>query len=123
MCIPKFKMYNYEMNSFAKELCSDIRYVRSSNILGNLDTYVLITSKDGYRGYKLIEKGKNIKEVYLSEGIYIIPDSKDKRIWFRNDGSPNPSGITIKVYNEKTTKEITIVPVSGRVLFKEGQYE
>ena len=38
-------------------------------------------------------------------------------------GSPNPKGQTIKVYNDKIKKEITIVPVSGRALLKEGEYE
>lgn len=116
-------MYNYEMNSFAKELCNDIRYTRSDNMLGDLNTYILMINKDNCDGYKLVESGKSVKEVYLRDGIKISHNSKDKKIRFRNDGSPNPVGSTIKIYNDKTTKEITIVPISGRVLFKEGQYE
>ncbi|MGL5329224.1 MAG: hypothetical protein ACRDD7_08150 [Peptostreptococcaceae bacterium] len=118
-----FKMDDYKMNSFAKELCSDIRYVKSNNILGSLDTYVLITSKDGCFGYRLIENGKNVKETYLDKGIEITNSTGKNRIRFYNNGAPNPSGSTIEIFNNKVTKEITIVPVSGRVLFKEGRYE
>ena len=119
MCIPKFNSNYYEINAFAKELCSDIRYTRSNNILGNLNTYVRLVQENNKQGYILIDKGKNIKEKYLPNDTKIHNNITSKRIYFRNDGSPNPSGSTIQIQNNIYKKEITIVPVSGRVLLKE----
>ncbi|MDU4935921.1 MAG: hypothetical protein E6X43_11470 [Peptostreptococcaceae bacterium] len=121
MCIPKFNSYNYEVNSFAKQLCSDIRYVKSNNMLGNLNSFVLMTKENGRKGYILVDKGIQVKDVYLPNNVDIT--YPNKKIYFRNDGTPNPTGSTIKIFNDKISKEITIVPVSGRVLFKEDQYE
>ena len=44
-------------------------------------------------------------------------------IKFKEDGTPYPSGTTIRIIYKDTKKEITIVPISGRVLIKEGKYE
>lgn len=123
MCIPKFNNNYYEINAFAKELCSDIRYIRSNNTLGNLNTYITLVQDSNKQGYVLIDKGKNIKEKYLSSDTSIHNNITSKKIYFRNDGSPNPSGSTIQIKNSIYKKEITIVPVSGRVLFKEEEYE
>lgn len=119
-------MYNYEINSFAKQLCSDIRYVRSNNMLGNMDTYVRMNESNGCEGYILIENGKSVKSIYMTQNIEVIDTVKDKkneRIYFKNDGSPSANGGTITIYNDKVSKEITVVPISGRVLFKDVQYE
>lgn len=121
MCIPKFNLYNYEVDSFAKQMCSDIRYVKSNNMLGNLNSFVLITKENGRKGYILVDKGVKVKDVYLPNNLDIT--YQNKKIYFMNDGTPNPTGSTIKIFNKKIVKEITIVPVSGRVLFKEDQYE
>ena len=123
MCIPKFNNNYYEINAFAKELCSDIRYIRSNNTLGNLNTYITLVQDSNKQGYVLIDKGKNIKEKYLPSDTSIHNNTTSKKIYFRNDGSPNPSGSTIQIKNSIYKKEITIVPVSGRVLFKEEEYE
>ena len=121
MCIPKFNLYNYEVDSFVKQLCSDIRYVKSNNMLGNINSFLVMTNENGKNGYILIDKGVKVKDVYLPNNVDI--KYQNKKIYFMKDGTPSPTGSTIKIFNEKIIKEITIVPVSGRVLFKEGQYE
>lgn len=114
-----FNTSKYDISSYAKQLCSDIRYVRANNMLGNMNTYIQIVKGKG--SYILMDKGIKIKEIY--------PPSSVKTSWysdkirFKRDGIPNPTGGTIKIMNKKYNNEITVVPVSGRVLLKEGKYE
>lgn len=121
MIILKFNLYNYEVDSFAKQLCSDIRYVKSNNMLGDTNSFVIMTNENGKNGYTLIDKGAKVKDLYLPNNVDI--KYKNKKIYFMKDGTPSPTGSTIRIVSEKIIKEITIVPASGRVLFKEGQYE
>lgn len=111
---------NYILNSFTKQLCSDIRYVRKCNMMGDLKTYIYYKEEKNYISYILRSNSKDIKEVQLPKGASLAGLSK---ISFKQDGTPISKGSTIKVYNGIIKKEITIVPVSGRVLLKEGRYE
>lgn len=118
---PKDSIKKYEINSFTKQLCSDIRYVRRANMLSDLKTYIYYIEDDKSISYLVRENGKDLKQVFLPENTKLQYDST--RIKFKPDGLPDPKGQTIKIYNEKIKKEITIVPISGRVLLKEGKYE
>ena len=67
------------------------------------------------------ENKEDIKQVYLPKVCKI--EYTRSMIKFKADGTPYPSGTTIKIIYKDIKKEITIVPISGRVLIKEGKYE
>ncbi|SCH10509.1 hypothetical protein [Romboutsia sp. 1001713B170207_170306_H8] len=90
-------------------------------MLGNLDSFVLMYKDGSNSGYILVDNGIQVKEIYVPKDVNI--SWPNRKIYFRRDGTPNPTGGTIKVFDGDVSKEITIVPVSGRVLLKEGQYE
>ena len=121
LCFPKDNIKKYQVNSFVKQLCSDIRYIRNINMMGNTDAYVYLENNDGQYSFTLNENKKNIKTVHLPKECKI--EYTRQLIKFKSDGKPYPSGTTIKIVYENTKKEITIVPISGRVLIKEGKYE
>ncbi|RDY25038.1 hypothetical protein CHF27_001040 [Romboutsia maritimum] len=121
ICFPKYSIEKYHINSFTKQLCSDIRYVRRSNMLGDGSVYILWTFSSGYNGYVLKNNKKNIKEISIPSNIKINPSII--RVKFRTDGSLEERGGKIKIFGKKVYKEITIVPISGRTLLKEGKYE
>ena len=43
---PKVNIEKYQVNSFTKQLCSDIRYVRNLNKMGNTNTYIYLNKND-----------------------------------------------------------------------------
>ncbi|MGL5347440.1 MAG: pilus assembly FimT family protein [Peptostreptococcaceae bacterium] len=121
LCFPKDNISKYQVNSFIKQLCSDIRYVRKCNMNGNTGVYIYYGDDEDNQSYILRENGKNIKEIVLPKEAklnYVYP-----KIIFKSDGSPDPLGTTITVWFKGNKKEITIVPISGRVLIKEDIYE
>ena len=121
LCFPKDNIEKYQINSFIKQLCSDIRYVRNINMMGNTNAYVYLEKNDEGSSFKLNEDRKDIKQVYLPKDCKI--QFTRPIIKFKSDGTPTPSGTSIKIINKKKVIEITIVPISGRVLIKEGRYE
>lgn len=120
LCFPRFNINKYKIDLFTKQLCSDIRYVRNENMLGNLNAYIYYTD-DKVKRYIVRNDGKDLKEITLPEEMKI--SYNQSRIRFKRDGTPDPKGQTIIIYNKDLKKEITIVPISGRVLLKEGKYE
>lgn len=123
LCFPKNNFEKHTINSFSKQLCSDIRYVRSCNMLEDTSTYLVYVEEDGKKGYSIKQKGEYIKYVFLPKNTVIKDNINNNIIRFDNYGAPYPGGGTINISNNETKKEITIVPVSGRVLLKEGKYE
>lgn len=121
LCFPKDSISKYQMNLFTKQLCSDIRYVRKANMLGNLKTYIYYIEDNESISYVVREDGKDLKEVSLPSGAKL--QYGNSKVKFKPDGSPDPKGQTINIYKEKLKIELTIVPISGRVLLKEGKYE
>ena len=121
LCFPKDNIEKYQINSFIKQLCSDIRYVRNINMMGNTNAYVYLEKNDEGSSFKLNEDRKDIKQVYLPKDCKI--QFTRPIIKFKSDGTPTPSGTSIKIINKNKVIEITIVPISGRVLIKEGKYE
>ncbi|WP_296645071.1 hypothetical protein [Romboutsia sp. 13368] len=121
LCFPKDNIEKYQVNSFIKQLCSDIRYVRNINMMGNTNAYVYLEKSDDGSSFKLNENRKDIKQVYLPKDCKI--QFTRPIIKFKADGTPLPSGTTIKIIHKNKEIEITIVPISGRVLIKEGKYE
>ena len=121
LCFPKVSIEKYQVNSFIKQLCSDIRYVRNINMMGNTNAYIFLEKNDDDISFILNENNKDIKQVHLPKNCNI----KFTRpiIKFKTDGTPLPSGTTIKIIYKNSEIQITIVPISGRVLIKEGKYE
>lgn len=121
LCFPKENISKYQINSFTKQLCSDIRYVRKNNMLGCNDTYIYYKNNNGTHSYILRQESKDVKEISLPKDVQLLYTRG--KILFKKDGSPQQLGATIKIISKDIKREITIVPVSGRVLLKEGKYE
>lgn len=125
ICIMKYEGDNYKIELFAKELCSDIRYVRRENMLNNQNVYIRLEKENNKWSYTLQKNKKEDKRVYLPEDVnlnYPINQSNNL-ISFYTNGLYKNGGITISINKGSKYKYITIVPVSGRVLYKEGIYE
>jgi len=90
-------------------------------MMGNTNTYLYLGNNGECSSFTLNENKKNIKQVYLPKECKI--EYTRPMVKFKVDGTPYPSGTTIKIIYENRKKEITIVPISGRVLIKEGKYE
>lgn len=123
LCLPKGSIDNYVINTFTKQLCSDLRYVRRRNMLEDNSTYIVYIRENGDSGYAIKQEGEFIKSVLLPKNATIRDNINNSSIKFDKYGAPYPNGGTITVQSDKISKELTIVPVSGRVLLKEGQYE
>ena len=121
----KYEGDNCRIEFFAKELCSDIRYVRRENMLNNPNVYIRFLKEDNKWSYILQKNKKEDKRVYLPESVnlnYPINQSNNL-ICFYTNGTYKNGGLTITINKGNNYKYITIVPVSGRVLYKEGIYE
>lgn len=121
----KYEGDNYKIELFAKELCSDIRYVRRENMLNNSNVYIKFIKEDNKWSYILQRNKKEDKRVYLPENVnlnYPINQSNNL-ICFYTNGLYKNGGMTISINKGDNYKYITIVPISGRVLYKEGIYE
>ena len=56
---PKVNIEKYQVNSFTKQLCSDIRYVRNLNKMGNTNTYIYLNKNDERSSFTLNENKKD----------------------------------------------------------------
>jgi hypothetical protein len=119
--LSNFYIDKYKVNSFTKQLCSDIRYVRARNMSSDFSTFIYYKNTNNVVSYVLQEGNKDIKEVSLPKNAII--SNKISKIIFRQDGVIGEKGETITVTYKGENTEITIVPFSGRVLLKEGIYE
>lgn len=61
LCFPSDNVEKYQVNSFIKQLCSDIRYVRNINMMGNTNAYVYLNNNDEGSGFTLNENKKRYK--------------------------------------------------------------
>ena len=125
ICFMKYEVDNYKIEFFAKELCSDIRYVRRENMLNNPNVYIRFISQNNKWSYILHRNKKEDKRVYLPENVNLnFPIGQNNSlISFYTSGLYKNGGGTISINKGNRYKYITIVPVSGRVLYKEGIYE
>lgn len=117
--LPKIDMSNYKLIEISKNLRDDIRYVR----------YIAMTEGDILRiffqrnRYLILEGTKIIKEVRLDSNFSLYQNFKDNLIYFSYNGAPSTSGGTIDVVkSDGKYTEITVVPGTGRVLFKNQIY-
>lgn len=120
MILPKNKTEKYIIDSFARQLVSDIRYVRNVNMNGDLSLYIEQLPLNNPPGYVLKNSSNIIKSMELpKESKLICPSNIIK---FKSDGTLSTKGETIIILLDNISLEITIVPFSGRVLLKEGKY-
>lgn len=118
---PKEKSQKYEMDSFARQLVGDIRYVRSMNSNGNLSVFLENISTQDNPRYVIKENTDIVKMVYLPKNSSLsYPSSTIK---FKSDGTLSSKGETIIIDSKDRKIKITIIPFSGRVLLKEDMYE
>ncbi|WGX75767.1 hypothetical protein QJS64_17940 [Paraclostridium bifermentans] len=118
---PKEKSQKYEMDSFARQLVGDIRYVRSMNSNGNLSVFLENISTQDNPRYVIKENTDIVKTVYLPRNSSLsYPSSTIK---FKSDGTLSSKGETIIIDSKDRKIKITIIPFSGRVLLKEDIYE
>ena len=120
ICFMKYEGDNYKIEFFAKELCSDIRYVRRENMLNNPNVYIRFISENNKWSYILHRNKKEDKRVYLPENVNLnFPIGQNNSlISFYISGLYKNGGGTISINKGNRYKYITIVPVSGRVLYK-----
>ncbi len=121
--IGKFYIKDYQIDSFTRQLCSDIRYTRIKNLNSDYSTGIYYTKKsNGEVAYVLRDGGECKKEVKLPKNTDI--SKSVEIIQFSPQGVLLKKGETIIITDKKNNKkrEITIVPFSGRVLIKEGIY-
>lgn len=125
ICFMKYEGENYRIEAFAKELCSDIRYVRRENMLNNQSVYIMFINEDNQWSYILRKNKKENKKVSLPKNVDLkFPvGANSSVISFYTSGLYKNGGGTITINKDNEYKYITIVPVSGRVLYKEGIYE
>lgn len=125
ICFVKYEGDNYKIEFFAKELCSDIRYVRRENMLDNPTVFIRFINENNKWSYILHRNKKEDKRIYLPKNVNLnYPvNQNNSSISFNTDGLYKNGGGTISINKGNRYKYITIVPVSGRVLYKEGIYE
>lgn len=117
----KINLSKYKVNSFIKQMTSDIRYVRRVNKLGNIKVYIVFIERNNCKGYIMEENGIEMKSVFLPRNIDL--KCSTSKILFDRQGGFYMGGTTISVGKDGDYTEVTIVPVSGRVLVKEGTYK
>lgn len=124
LCFMKYENDNYIIDSFAKQLCSDIRYIRRENILDN-KVYIRFINENDTWGYSLYNNSIEEKRIFLPKNTKLsYPITQNSNyIRFDRTGAYEHGGGTIIISKNSISKYITIVPVSGRVLYKEGIYE
>jgi len=113
--LPKIDTSNYKLIEISKNLRDDIRYIR----------YMAMTEGDNLRivfqrnRYLILEGSKTVKEVRLDSNFSLYQNFRDSMVYFSYNGAPSTSGGTITVVNnDGRYTEITVVPGTGRVLFK-----
>ena len=111
LCFPSDNVEKYQVNSFIKQLCSDIRYVRNINMMGNTNAYVYLNNNDEGSSFTLNENKKDIKQVHLPKTCKI--EYTRPMIKFKVDGTPYPSGTTIKIIYKDIKKETYKVDIKN----------
>ncbi|WP_099190384.1 hypothetical protein [Tepidibacter mesophilus] len=124
--IPMYKINirDYKIDSFTRQMCSDIRYTRMKNMNYDSSTYIYYEKSDEDTiSYILKDSGKIKRKVQFPKNMNLSYNVE--KIEFGLNGVVKQKGETIKIKDtiSNKTKIITIVPISGRVLIKEGIYE
>ena len=94
-------------------------------MLDNKNVYIRFVNEDNKWSYVLHRNKREDKKVILPQNVNLnFPIGQNTSlIYFHPDGRYINNGGTITISKDDDYKYITIVPVSGRVLYKEGLYE
>ena len=65
----KYENNSYKIESFARELCSDIRYVRRENMLDNKNVYIRFVNENNKWSYILHRNKREDKKVILPQNV------------------------------------------------------
>lgn len=101
-----------------RRLCSEIRYLKRRDLAG-LEEFMWITKSNGKTYCQTLFKSKVLRQREIDKDISVRTSLS--KIKFQESGVPNESGEINVVYKNKYYC-ITITPISGRILFKEGFY-
>ena len=80
LCFPSDNVEKYQVNSFIKQLCSDIRYVRNINMMGNTNAYVYLNNNDEGSGFTLNENKKDRTVFMTAKSITRVSQIADRII-------------------------------------------
>lgn len=125
IALPKLKLSTYNLKPCGIKLVQEIRNIRHGSMTES-SLYSIILNKDSYyikNGTKIIRIEVLEKNLQLSDN-FNDKTSEYSTIKFNHNGSPKYAG-TIKIKDLESNKymEITIVPVTGRVLLKDEVFE
>ena len=117
--VPRINTDRYYMEKISKELLYDMKDIKVKNMTSDNSSYTMTF----YPNFYTLKVGTNTgikqyKKVELKEDFMLMYSFEN--ITFNYRGSPN-HGQTIILKNLETlaTKEITIIPVTGRILLIE----
>ncbi|MFI3209819.1 MAG: hypothetical protein R3Y64_02005 [Peptostreptococcaceae bacterium] len=113
ICFMNFDINYYLYENFSHSFYYDIKKLRKQSIVENDTSYILLVDN----GYKIIDDNVVLKEVLYPPNTKI--SSKGVRLAFNNTGTLVGNVYTFIVGYKDNINEITITPVSGRVLLKE----
>lgn len=119
MTIPKVDPGYMKAKWERRRLCSEIRYLKRRDLAG-IEEFMRIDEVDGKTCYKILFRSKVLRKLDVDEDISV--KTGIDMIKFQENGKPNKSG-EINVIYKKKFYSITITPISGRILFKEGIYD
>lgn len=118
LVIPKVDVGYAKAEWERRKLCSEIRYIKRRNLAG-VNEDIRVTNSDKKSAYYIACRTNLLKKVEMPENIRM--ETLIDRIHFHTDGKPYKAG-TVEINYKKKVYSITITPISGRVLFKEGIY-
>ena len=120
-------LYEIELDGAAHTLAADIRWLQQASInAGKAHGYIMQFqpfSKPHY--YSITDSGNEYKRFYFTGDFkniefVVAPDSGG--LTFNSEGAPLSSGYQITLRHTKAnpvrTRELTILPVTGRILLK-----
>lgn len=106
----------YRFNTVLREMVNDLRYAQSKAIIDGKSYRIEFTSN---KRYTVREEAspvyKTIKEVILPPEIEVHYNRSNRLCLFNTDGTESYGGGTVTLYSKGLKKEITIVPITGRI--------
>jgi len=119
--VPRINTDRYYMEKIAKELLYDLKDIKVKNMTSENKTYTITFFTDFY----ILKEGTNAgikqyKKVELKEDYEFYYSNGNQNLTFNYRGSPSQAQtITFKNLKTEVIKQITIVPVTGRILLIE----
>ena len=125
MAVPKTAFGTYYIDSAAKDLCADIRFVHSMNMCKPADGYNIVFGTDFYMVKNIENNLPHVVKYIKLKNNYALANNAvgligGNTLMFNANGTPKAPGTYTVINNSSGQKrEITIVPYTGRVLLIE----